>query len=151
MLGDRLADDPADALGPTVPQLLSGVDISMVNLESALTEGTCPDPQSKQYVFCAPASAISAFKGAGVTLITEASNHGEDCGAAGLQSALDDAGPDGLHRPRHRSQCRAGLHAVHHDHPRRAHRDHRGHPGHRLGSAVGLDRHHHPAGAGVGL
>ena len=87
-LGDRLADDPSDALGPTVPQLLSGVDLSMVNLESALTDGTCPDPQSKQYVFYAPASAIDAFKGAGVTLITEANNHGEDCGAAGLQSAL---------------------------------------------------------------
>ena len=65
---------------PTVPALLSGVDLSMVNLESALTDGTCPQPQSKQFVFSAPASAISAFKGAGVTLITEANNHGEDCG-----------------------------------------------------------------------
>ncbi len=87
-LGDRLAADPADALGPTVPALLSGVDLSMVNLESALTDGTCPDPQPKQYVFDAPQSAVSAFKGAGVTLITEANNHGEDCGAAGLQTAL---------------------------------------------------------------
>ncbi len=87
-LGDRLADDPSDALGPTVPQLLSGVDLSMVNLESALTDGTCPDPQPKQYVFYAPASAIDAFMGAGVTLITEANNHGEDCGVPGLQSAL---------------------------------------------------------------
>jgi Bacterial capsule synthesis protein PGA_cap len=87
-LGDRLAADPSDALGPTVPALLSGVDLSMVNLESALTDGTCPQPQSKQFVFSAPASAISAFKGAGVTLITEANNHGEDCGAPGLQMAL---------------------------------------------------------------
>ena len=60
----------------------------MVNLESALTNGTCPDPQDKQYVFSAPASAVSAFQGAGVTLITEANNHGEDCGPAGLQMAL---------------------------------------------------------------
>jgi poly-gamma-glutamate synthesis protein (capsule biosynthesis protein) len=87
-LGDRLAADPNDALGPTVPALLSGVDLSMVNLESALTDGTCPQPQSKQFVFSAPASAISALKGAGVTLITEANNHGEDCGAPGLQMAL---------------------------------------------------------------
>jgi Bacterial capsule synthesis protein PGA_cap len=87
-LGDRLAADPTDALGPTVPALLAGVDLSMVNLESALTDGTCPQPQSKQYVFSAPASAISAFKGAGVSLITEANNHGEDCGPAGLQMAL---------------------------------------------------------------
>jgi Bacterial capsule synthesis protein PGA_cap len=87
-LGDRLAADPSDALGPTVPALLSGVDLSMVNLESALTDGTCPDPQDKQYVFYAPPSAIAAFKGAGVTLITEANNHGEDCGPAGLQTAI---------------------------------------------------------------
>jgi Bacterial capsule synthesis protein PGA_cap len=87
-LGDRLAADPADALGPTVPALLSGVDLSMVNLESALTDGTCPQPQAKQFVFSAPASAVSAFKGAGVTLITEANNHGEDCGPPGLQMAL---------------------------------------------------------------
>ena len=71
-----------------MPALLSGVDLSMVNLESALTNGTCPQPQDKQYVFSAPASAVSAFKGAGVTLITEANNHGEDCGQAGLQMAL---------------------------------------------------------------
>ena len=87
-LGDRLAADPSDALGPTVPQLLSGVDLSMVNLESALTDGTCPEPQAKQYVFDAPSSALDAFKGAGVTLITEANNHGEDCGQPGLQDAL---------------------------------------------------------------
>ena len=87
-LADRLATDPTGALGPTVPELLSGADLSMVNLESALTDGTCPDPQPKQYVFDAPATAVSAFKGAGVTLITEANNHGEDCGPAGLQTAL---------------------------------------------------------------
>jgi hypothetical protein len=88
-LGDRLAADPATALGPTVPQLLGGVDLSMVNFESAMTpDGSCPEPQPKQYVFSAPVSAITAFRGAGVTLITEANNHGEDCGPTGLQSAL---------------------------------------------------------------
>jgi hypothetical protein len=87
-LGDRLAADPTTALGPTVPELLGGVNLSMVNFESALTTGACGDPQPKQYVFYAPASAVEAFRGAGVTLITEANNHGEDCGAPGLQSAL---------------------------------------------------------------
>ncbi len=87
-LGDRLAADPADALGPTVPQLLSGADLSMVNYESALTDGTCPAPQPKQYVFYAPPTVVQAFRGAGVTLITEANNHGEDCGQPGLQTAL---------------------------------------------------------------
>jgi poly-gamma-glutamate synthesis protein (capsule biosynthesis protein) len=87
-LGDRLADDPSTALGPTVPQLLSGANLSMVNLESALTDGSCPDAQSKQYVFYAPPTAVTAFRAAGVTLITNTNNHGEDCGPAGLQMAL---------------------------------------------------------------
>jgi poly-gamma-glutamate synthesis protein (capsule biosynthesis protein) len=87
-LGDRLAADPSDALGPTVPQLLAGVDLSMVNFESAMTSGSCPDPAAKQYVFYAPTTAVDAFKGAGVSLITEANNHGEDCGLPGLQTSL---------------------------------------------------------------
>jgi poly-gamma-glutamate synthesis protein (capsule biosynthesis protein) len=87
-LGDRLEDDPTTALGTTVPQLLAGATLSMANLESALTEGTCPTPQTKTFVFYAPASAIDAFKHAGVTLITNTNNHGEDCGPGGLQQAL---------------------------------------------------------------
>jgi hypothetical protein len=87
-LGDRLADDPATALGTGVPSLLSGVNLSMVNLETALTDGTCPDPQPKTYDFDAPASAITALQSAGITLVTEANNHGEDCGEPGLQMAL---------------------------------------------------------------
>ncbi len=87
-LGDRLAGEPTTALGPTVPELLAGANVSMVNFESALTDGTCGDPQPKQYVFYAPTSAVQAFRGAGVSLITEANNHGEDCGAPGLQTAL---------------------------------------------------------------
>ena len=138
-LGDRLAADPSDALGPTVPALLSGVDLSMVNLESALTDGSCPDPQPKQYVFYAPTSAVSAFQGAGVTLITEANNHGEDCGPAGPADGARRPGPDRVHHPGHRPERGAGLHPVHDDDPRGAHRDHRRHPGHRLRPADGVD------------
>jgi hypothetical protein len=87
-LGDRLEDNPATALGTGVPALLSGVNLSMVNLETAVTNGTCPDPQPKSFDFFAPASAITALQSAGVTLTTEANNHGEDCGPAGLQMAL---------------------------------------------------------------
>ena len=87
-LGDRLAADPATALGTGVPTLLSGVNLSMVNLETAVTDGTCPDPQPKSFDFFAPPSAITALRSAGVTLTTEANNHGEDCGPAGLQMAL---------------------------------------------------------------
>ena len=88
VLGQRLAADPATALDGSVATLLSGSDLSMTNFESALTEGTCPDPQPKQYVFQAPPSAVTAFKSAGITLVTEANNHGEDCGPAGLQQSL---------------------------------------------------------------
>ena len=151
-LGDRLAADPADALGPTVPALLSGVDLSMVNLESALTDGTCPARRRPSSTSSTrPPSAISAFKGAGVTLITEANNHGEDCGPPGLQMALDHPGPDRLHHPRHRPERGAGLHPVHDHHPRPAHRDHRRHPGHRLRPADGVDGDRDPAGPGLGL
>ena len=87
-LGGRLADNPATALGTGVPSLLAGVNLSMVNLETAVTNGTCPDPQPKSFDFFAPASAITALQSAGVTLTTEANNHGEDCGPAGLQMAL---------------------------------------------------------------
>jgi Bacterial capsule synthesis protein PGA_cap len=87
-LGDRLTDDPATALGTGVPSLLSGVNLSMVNLETAVTNGTCPDPQPKTYDFYAPTSVITALQSAGVSLVTEANNHGEDCGPAGLQMAL---------------------------------------------------------------
>ncbi len=87
-LGGRLASNPATALGTGVPALLSGVNLSMVNLETAVTNGTCPDPQPKSFDFFAPASAITALQSAGVTLTTEANNHGEDCGPAGLQMAL---------------------------------------------------------------
>jgi poly-gamma-glutamate capsule biosynthesis protein CapA/YwtB (metallophosphatase superfamily) len=87
-LGDRLAADPATALGTGVPSLLSGVNLSMVNLETAITDGSCPDPQPKSFDFFAPASAITALQSAGVTLATEANNHGEDCGPPGLQMAL---------------------------------------------------------------
>jgi poly-gamma-glutamate synthesis protein (capsule biosynthesis protein) len=84
----RLADDPETALGTGVRQLLAGANLSMVNFESALTDGSCPQPQPKSYVFSAPAAAITAFKSAGITLVTEANNHGEDCGRGGLQMAL---------------------------------------------------------------
>jgi Bacterial capsule synthesis protein PGA_cap len=87
-LGDRLADDPATALGTGVPSLLAGVNLSMVNLETAITTGGCPDPQPKSFDFFAPPTAITALQSAGVTLTTEANNHGEDCGPAGLQMAL---------------------------------------------------------------
>jgi poly-gamma-glutamate synthesis protein (capsule biosynthesis protein) len=87
-VGANLAKDPTTALGSTIPQLFSGTQLRMVNLETAVTDGTCPEPQSKPYIFDAPASAITALKGATVSVATEANDHGVDCGPQGLSQNL---------------------------------------------------------------
>jgi Bacterial capsule synthesis protein PGA_cap len=94
VVGEKLAQDPSTALGPTVPQLFSGSNMSMVNLESAVTDGTCPEPQNKQYIFDAPASAVTALKSASVSVVTEGNDHGFDCGPQGLSQNLTIASQD---------------------------------------------------------
>ena len=87
-LAVRLADDPSTALDGNIAKLFSGADLRMANFESALLDGACTDPQPKQYVFHAPRTAVTAFKAAGITLVTEANDHGEDCGRPGLAESL---------------------------------------------------------------
>jgi hypothetical protein len=87
-VGTNLAKNPSTALGTTIPQLFSGTQLRMVNLETAVTDGTCPEPQSKPYIFDAPASAVTALKSATVSVATEANDHGMDCGAQGLSQNL---------------------------------------------------------------
>ncbi len=94
-VGDNLAQNPATALGATIPQLFTGTQLRMVNLETAVTDGTCPEPQNKPYIFDAPASAITALKSAQITLVTEANDHGEDCGPQGLSQNLSIAAQAG--------------------------------------------------------
>jgi poly-gamma-glutamate synthesis protein (capsule biosynthesis protein) len=93
-VGENLAADPSTALGTTIPQLFAGTSVSMVNLESVVTDGTCPEPQNKQYIFDAPASAVTALKSARISLVTEANDHGYDCGAEGLSQNLTIATQD---------------------------------------------------------
>ncbi len=93
-VGENLTKDPSTALGTTIPQLFSGTQLRMVNLETAVTDGTCPEPQDKQYIFDAPVSAITALKSATITLATEANDHGMDCGAEGLSQNLSIASQD---------------------------------------------------------
>jgi poly-gamma-glutamate synthesis protein (capsule biosynthesis protein) len=90
-VGQRLATNPATALGTTVAQLFSGAQLSMVNLETAVTTGSCPQPQSKQFIFNTGASAITALRSAGITLATQANDHGMDCGQTGLSQDLSIA------------------------------------------------------------
>jgi poly-gamma-glutamate capsule biosynthesis protein CapA/YwtB (metallophosphatase superfamily) len=87
-VGTSLAEKPATALGTGVPTLFDGTQLKLVNLETAVTNGTCPEPQSKPYIFDAPASAVTALKSATVTVATEANDHGMDCGAEGLSQNL---------------------------------------------------------------
>jgi poly-gamma-glutamate synthesis protein (capsule biosynthesis protein) len=88
VVGQSLAKDPSTALGTTIPQLFAGTQLRMVNLESVVTDGTCPEPQNKPYIFDAPASALTALKSASITVATEANDHGLDCGQQGLSQNL---------------------------------------------------------------
>ncbi|HSZ37358.1 MAG TPA: CapA family protein, partial [Acidimicrobiales bacterium] len=94
VVGQKLAQDPATALGTPIPQLFSGANLSMVNLETTVTDGTCPEPQNKQYIFDAPASAITALKSASISVATEGNDHGFDCGPQGLSQNLTIASQD---------------------------------------------------------
>jgi poly-gamma-glutamate capsule biosynthesis protein CapA/YwtB (metallophosphatase superfamily) len=87
-VGVRLAQDPATALGDTVSQLFAGAQLRMVNLETALTDGTCPQPQSKPYIFYAPPTALTSLHDASVNLVSLANDHALDCGQTGLAQGL---------------------------------------------------------------
>lgn len=82
---DLLAKDPATALREAADQL-SAADITMVNLETAITEGGSPAP--KQFHFRAPATALDALAAGGVDVATMANNHAVDYGDAGLADSL---------------------------------------------------------------
>ncbi len=81
----RLADDPATVFAQAAPGL-ARADLTMVNLETAITTGG--DPQSKAFTFRAPPSAFTALRDAGVDVATMANNHGADYGASGLRDTL---------------------------------------------------------------
>ena len=89
MLRQRLDADPATALGP-VAEVFQEADVSVVNLETAVTDGGTPAP-GKQFVFRAPATAFTALESAGIDVVTVANNHGMDYGTDGLLDTLDNA------------------------------------------------------------
>ncbi len=79
-----LARDPhgLDELRST----LGAADLSVVNLETAITErGT---PIGKEFHFRAPATALRTLANAGVDAVSMANNHGADFGAVGLRDTL---------------------------------------------------------------
>jgi poly-gamma-glutamate capsule biosynthesis protein CapA/YwtB (metallophosphatase superfamily) len=87
-VGNSLQQDPTTALGTTFPTLFAGAQLSMVNFESALTAGTCPEPQTKPFIFFAPPTALTALHHAGVTVASDANDHALDCGPEGLSQGL---------------------------------------------------------------
>ncbi|ABS03810.1 conserved hypothetical protein; putative signal peptide [Kineococcus radiotolerans SRS30216 = ATCC BAA-149] len=83
--GSSAAALQPDGLRPVAP-VLSAADLSLVNLETAVTERG--QPAAKQYTFRAPAAALTALRGAGVDVIGMANNHSLDYGSVGLSDTL---------------------------------------------------------------
>jgi len=85
----KLLADPATAFGP-VSNILKSADVSMVNLETSVTDRGTPEP--KTFHFRAPATAFDAVAAAGVDVVTVANNHALDYGRVGLDDTLTAAG-----------------------------------------------------------
>jgi poly-gamma-glutamate synthesis protein (capsule biosynthesis protein) len=81
-------EHPETALAPVAP-LLAGADLTMINLETAVTDrGTAED---KSFTFRAPPSVFDALRVAGVDVVSMANNHGVDFGPVGLADSLQAA------------------------------------------------------------
>jgi poly-gamma-glutamate capsule biosynthesis protein CapA/YwtB (metallophosphatase superfamily) len=79
---------------PSVRDALGAADVTVVNLETAVTDGGTP--ADKQFAFRAPASTLPALKDAGVDVVSLANNHGLDFGREGLTDTLEAAERAGL-------------------------------------------------------
>ncbi|PZG46874.1 poly-gamma-glutamate biosynthesis protein [Spongiactinospora gelatinilytica] len=86
VLRARLDANPRTALGP-IASVLKKADLTMVNLETAITTAGTPAP-GKQYTFRAPPTAFTALKAAGVDVASMANNHGMDYMRSGLRDSL---------------------------------------------------------------
>jgi poly-gamma-glutamate synthesis protein (capsule biosynthesis protein) len=87
LLADQLEADPVDVLAPVTP-VLSGADLAMVNLETAITERGEPVP-GKSFHFRSPAASFAALRAAGVDVVNMANNHALDYGPVGMQDTFD--------------------------------------------------------------
>jgi poly-gamma-glutamate synthesis protein (capsule biosynthesis protein) len=81
-----LLKNPATAFGP-IAATLSDADLTIVNLETAITSRGTPEP--KTYHFRTEPKAIDALKAAGIDAVTIANNHTLDFGQIGLLDTLD--------------------------------------------------------------
>ncbi len=81
-----LLEDPATAFGP-LTGLLSAPDLTLLNLETAVTERGVPE--AKRYLFRTDARAVTALHAGGVDAVSLANNHSMDYGRDGLADTVD--------------------------------------------------------------
>lgn len=85
---DQLRGVAADPQGlAALAPYLSAADVTVVNLETAITERGRP-LGGKQFTFRTPASALTTLANAGVDIAAMANNHAVDYGAEGLADTL---------------------------------------------------------------
>ena len=84
--GSRLDADPASVFGP-VTDILSSADLTVANLETAVTKGG-GSPVGKQFTFSTGPRAFDAIKAAGIDVVSMANNHGMDYGESGFAESL---------------------------------------------------------------
>jgi hypothetical protein len=86
VLADQLRANPHGVLGAIAP-VLSGADIAMVNLETAVTDRGEP-VAGKNYHFRSPAASFEALRAAGVDVVNMANNHALDYGPVGMDDTF---------------------------------------------------------------
>jgi Bacterial capsule synthesis protein PGA_cap len=86
-LGAQLRANPNGVLAPVTP-VLSGADLAMVNLETAITDRGEPVP-GKNFHFRSPALSFAALRAAGIDVVNMANNHALDYGPVGMQDTFD--------------------------------------------------------------
>jgi hypothetical protein len=87
-----LLDHPRGALGP-ITQTLKAADLTMVNLESSITDRGTPEAKElevagQRYYYRTSPAALDVLAAAGVDVVTMANNHGADYGPTGLKDTL---------------------------------------------------------------
>ncbi|MGH3346911.1 MAG: CapA family protein, partial [Nocardioides sp.] len=87
-----LFENPDAGLGP-IDRVLSDADVTVLNLETAITTRGTPEPKElevpdNRYHFRTSPEALDVLAAAGVDAVTMANNHGADYGPVGMRDTL---------------------------------------------------------------
>lgn len=93
-LAAQVRADPEHLLAPVAP-VFARADLTMVNLETAVTDRGTP-AEGKAYHFRSPPSSFQALKAAGVDVVGMANNHALDYGPVGMADTFDAIAASGL-------------------------------------------------------